>query len=85
MNSDYKVGTWLIHKQTGELFEVTEYLDSGYHTGPDRCVCIRRIPITSKYTNAVYNEGINVIRYYFDLAPMARILYTKEVTGAHNE
>lgn len=79
----YQIGDWLIHKHTQELFEITDYLSNTSHSGPDRCLLVRRIPYS---TGHPHNIAINIIAEDFDLAPMARILYTQgNIQGAHNE
>lgn len=86
MERDYKVGDWLTHKQSKEVYEITNYYRSITHTGPDRCILVRRL---NKFHTHTVNQAINIIAQDFDFSPVAQLLYTnnsnKAVTNETNE
>lgn len=72
---EYKVGMWLKEKHTGNLFEITEVLLNTHHTGPNRCVFVRRLVDFGFCQVRPFNEAVNVIRSHYDIVPLAQVLY----------
>ena len=78
--TDYKIGTWLKHIQSGQLFEITNRFPINYE-GPteyDYVLINKSTPLW----NGWRWHHIEVVEQFKVLGPSARLLYYKDYNKA---